>query len=68
MGMCATGDILQAKLDKLLGDIKRVKTYIGDILVLNKDIFSKYIEQLRIIFGILRVVGLKSSAPKCSLG
>ena len=25
MGMCASGDILQAKIDKLLGDIKDVK-------------------------------------------
>ena len=36
MGMCASGDIFQVKLDKLSSDIKGVKTYIDDILVLGK--------------------------------
>ena len=31
MGMCASGDIFQAKLDKLVGDIEGVKTYINDV-------------------------------------
>ena len=34
MGMCASRDISQAKVDELLGDIEGVKTYIDDILVL----------------------------------
>ena len=28
MGMCALGDILQTKVDKILGDIEGVKMYI----------------------------------------
>ena len=40
MGMCASGDIFQAKVDKLLGDIEGVKTYIDNILVLSKDSFE----------------------------
>ena len=36
MGLCAFGDIFQYKLDDLLSDIERFKTYINDILVLNK--------------------------------
>ena len=51
MAMCASGDIFQAKVDELLGDIKGVKTYIDDILVLGKDIFENHTEQLIIIFG-----------------
>ena len=39
MGMFASGDILQAKVDELLSDIKGVKMYIDDILVLNKESF-----------------------------
>ena len=39
MGMCAPGDIFQAKVDKLLGDIEGVKMYIDDIIVLNKGGF-----------------------------
>ena len=43
MGMCASGDIYQAKLDELIGDIEGVKTYINDIFALRKEIFSKKI-------------------------
>ena len=41
MGMCALGDIFQAKVEKLLSDIKGAKTYIYDILVLSKEILSR---------------------------
>ena len=58
MGMCASGDILQAKVDKLLSDIKVVKTYIGDILILIKDCFINHIEQLRMILVRLRADSL----------
>ena len=68
MGMWASGDIFQAKVDKLLGDIEGVKTYTDDILVLIKDWFKNYTEQLMIIFGTLRTSGLKFNAPKCSSG
>ena len=68
MGMCASGDILHAKVDKLISDIEGVKTYIDDILILCKDSFEKHTEQLRIIFGRMRAAGLKVNAPKCSFG
>ena len=68
MGMCASGDISQAKVDKLLGNIKGVKMYIKDILILRKDSFEKHIEKLRIIFSRLSAVGLKCNAPKCIFG
>ena len=62
MGMCTSGEIFQAKVDELLGDIEGVKTYIDDILVLSKDIFENHIDQLRIILGRLRASGLKVTA------
>ena len=68
MGMCALGDIFQAKAGKLLGGIEGVKTYIHYLLVLRKDKFSKHIEYLKIIFGRLCVTVIKSNAPKCSFG
>ena len=37
IGMCTLGYILQAKVDKLIGDIEGVKTYIDDILILIQD-------------------------------
>ena len=36
MGMCASGDIFQAKVDEILGNIEAIKTYIDDIIVLSK--------------------------------
>ena len=66
--MCASGEIFQAKVDKLLGDIEGVKTYINDILVLSKDFFRNHIERLRIIFGRLCTAGVKFNASKCSFG
>ena len=37
MGMCASGDIFQSKVDEQISDIEGVKIYIDDILVLIKD-------------------------------
>ena len=68
MGMCASGENLQAKVYDLLSDIKGLKTYFDDILVLSKDISENHIGKLRIIFGRLRTAGLKVNAPKCSFG
>ena len=68
MGICDSRDIFQAKVDKIFGDIKGVKTYINDILVLCKDFFEKHIDQTRMIFRRLRSAGLKDNAPKCSFG
>ena len=68
MGMCASGDIFQDNVDKLLSDIEGVKTYIGYIIVLIKDIFENHIVQMIIIFGRLCASGLKVNAPKCSFG
>ena len=42
MVICASGDIFQAKVDNLLGDIKGVNIYINDIIFLNKEIFYKH--------------------------
>ena len=68
MGMCASGNIFQSKLDKIIGDIKGVKIYIDDILILSKYSFEKHIEHLIIIFGRLHAAGLKVNAPKYSFG
>ena len=68
MVMFPSGDILQAKIDKLLDYIEGVKTYIDDILVLSKDSFEKNIGNLIIISGRLCASDLKVNAPKCSFG
>ena len=64
MGMCTSVYIFQAKVDKLLGDIKGVKTYIYDIIVLSKDCFRNHIEQMGMIFVKMRAAGLKVNDTK----
>ena len=64
MGLCASSEIFQAKLDELLSDIKGFNTYIDDILVLDKGIFSQYIYQLIVIFVRLRNTVIKVNASK----
>ena len=44
MGMCASGYIFQTKVDQLLGDIENFRFYIYDILVLDKELFTKHVE------------------------
>ena len=65
IGRCASGDIFQARVDELLGDIEGVKTYIDDTLVLSRDLFKNHIDQLKMIFDRLRDAGLKDNSPKC---
>ena len=59
MGMCASGDPFQSKLDELLSDIKGVIEYIYDTLVLIKDCFRRHTAQLIMTIGRLRAVGLR---------
>ena len=68
MGLCDYGDIFQAKVNELQGDIKVAKLYIDYVLVLGKGSFSQHIDQLIVIFVRLCVTGLKENHPKCSLG
>ena len=67
MGMWASVDIFQAKVYDLLGDIDEVKTE-SMILVLIKEIFSKYIEQLSIIFDKLCAADLNQMLISAVLG
>ena len=64
MGLYASGEIFQAKVDELLSDIKVFKTYIDDILVLDKGIFSQHIYQLIVIFARLQNTVIKVNDSK----
>ena len=68
MGMCASGDIFQAKVDEILSDIDMFKRYINDILEIGKGSFYQNIYQLRVIFASLCAVELKVKCPKFILG
>ena len=68
IGLCAFYDIFQAKVDELLSNIKGFKTYIDDILVLGKGIFSQHIYQLIVIFSRIHNKVIKVSSHKCSFG
>ena len=68
MGMCASVNILQAKVNELLSNTEGIKTYIDYIPISRKDWFTKHIEQLRKIFGRLCTASLKVNAPSAVLG
>ena len=68
MGMCDLGDIIQAKVDNLLGDIEGVKNYIDGIIILSRDCFRKHIDQMIMIFGRLCAESFNINAPKYSFG
>ena len=66
MGMVMSGDISQAKVNELLGNIKGVKVYMYDKLLLNKGTLEDHVEQPIICFSHIRKAGLKVNAKKCS--
>ena len=68
MGLCISGDIFQAKVNELLGDIEGLYAYIDDILLTTKGTFEEHLQQLRTCFQRFRNAGLKVNAKKCSFG
>ena len=66
MGLCIWGDIFQANVNELLGDIEGLYTYIDDILLTTKGSFEEHLKQLRTCFQRFRNAGLKVNAGKCS--
>ena len=68
MEMCALGDILQDKSDKILGNIRNIKKFIHNLLVFRMENFSKHIYQIRVIFARMHARGLKFNAPKLRFG
>ena len=68
MGLCISGDIFQAKVNELLGDIEGLKAYIDDILLTTKGFFEEQLQQLCTCFQRFRNAGLKVNAKKCSFG
>ena len=57
--------MFQAKVEKLLVEIDRIKVYIYDIIVLGKGGLYQDIDQLRVIFYWICTEAMKINAPKC---
>ena len=68
MGVASSPDIFQAKTYQLLGNIRGVKAYIDDILVINRSSFIDHLNQLDEIFRRCHEVNLKINAEKCHFG
>ena len=68
MGLCASSDTFKAKVDKIIGCIESVKTYINNIIVLGKGTLYQQYYQIRVVFAVLHVSGLKFNTPRCSFG
>ena len=50
MGMVISGDVFQAKMYNLIGDIEGIRTYIDDILCIGKSSFPQHLQQLEEVF------------------
>ena len=68
MGMLSSVNVFQLKVYDLIGAIQGVRTYINDILCIDKGIFAEHINQLEEIFRRFKKAGLKSNASKYSFG
>ena len=66
--MVISGDVFQSKMYNLIGNIEGVKTYIDNILCIEKGSFAQHINQLGEIFHKFQKAGLKVNAIKCSFG
>ena len=68
MGMVISGNVFQFKVYDLIGDIERVRTYINDILCIDKGFFIQHLNHMEEIFQRFKKAGLKVNTPKCSFG
>ena len=68
MGLCASSDIFQAKVDDLLGDIDGINMHIYDIMVPGKGSFYQNVDQLRVIFDSIISATLTFITNKCIFG
>ena len=60
--------MFQAKVEKLLVEIDRIKVYIYDIIVLGKGGLYQDIDQLRVIFVEMCTAVIQVNVTKCSFG
>ena len=68
VGMCASGDIFQTKVDNLISDIEGVKTYIKYVLVLINESFSKAYRKTEYNFWYIASCRLKIRYSYVSFG
>jgi hypothetical protein len=68
MGLCNSPDIFQEKMGELFYDLKYVRAYIDDLLVItNEGDYETHLQQLGNVFQLLQESGLKVNATKSSL-
>ena len=60
--------MFQAKVEKLLVEIDRIKVYIYDIIVFGKGGLYQDIDQLRVIFVGMCTTVIQVNVPNCSFG
>jgi Reverse transcriptase (RNA-dependent DNA polymerase) len=68
MGLCNSPDIFQEKMSAFFGDLKFIRTYIDDLLVLTKSDWQDHVHHLDIIFHCLQQAGLKVNTRKSFFG
>ena len=64
MELCNSQDIFQEKMGTLYQDLKYIRTYIDDLLVLSRGDFPDHLEKLNTVLERIRESGLKVNANK----
>ncbi len=64
MGIAGSTDIFQAKISKLMVALEFVRTYLDDLLCINKASLDEPLEHLRLVFTRLQEGDVFVNTPK----
>ena len=64
MGIAGLSDMFQEKMSGLMGDLKFVRTYLYDLLIMTKPYFAEHIQKLDKVLNRLKQAGLQINGDK----
>jgi hypothetical protein len=64
IGISCSPDIFQEKMSDLMQDLKFVRTYLDDLLVISRSTFEDHLEKLDFVLNILSDKGVRENADK----
>ena len=65
MGIASSPNIFQEKMTNLTEELKYVRTYINDLLVITNRTFDDHLQKVEVVLNKLRKVKLHCNVPKC---
>ncbi len=68
MGVAGLPEIFQEKMTGLMSELKYVRAYIDDLLIISKDSFRDRLAKLEKVLQKFQKVGLKVNCAKSTFG